>query len=134
MPDLDYAGNYNLAYWAIASHISPDDDDAHFLQTGCLMLMLAMIWAELDGSGTWILRHRTHAVRCLRDSVPCDEEILRLLNTVEQGLEILKTPPFALTDRFEENTAWAFDRFVGGYFIERANFFERSGNRKKNDE
>ncbi len=81
--------------------------------------MLAMIQDVFDGSGDSISKHHSDAIQALADFVPEDDDMLRLLNAVEHGLQLLATSR-ARDDQFDNDLCWSYDTFVRGYFVEAA--------------
>lgn len=87
------------------------------------MILLAMIWDELDESGVSISPYLPVAKDALAFFVPTSDDGVRLLATVEHGLDLLvrKAGP---DERLREDSGWAHETFVGGYFRRLAQEFD----------
>lgn len=81
--------------------------------------MLAKLEDVFDGSGDSISRNVEETLKEIAMFVPEDEDMLRLLNSVEHGLRLLKETGMQ-DERFEEDVCWAYDTFVRRYFSEAA--------------
>ena len=77
MGDLDYANDYSLPYWEVINRIDTGRPDDRFIRSGILILFLAMIHDELDGSGCWISRHLNVVSEALKRFIPEDDDMLR---------------------------------------------------------
>ncbi len=119
MGDLDYATEYNLPYWQLINRVDTGRREDRFIRGGILILLLAMIQDVFDGSGDLITKHHSDATRALADFVPEDDDMLRLADAVEHGLNLLNTSRNR-DDRFDSDVCWAYDAFVRSYFIEAA--------------
>jgi len=115
MGDLNYAVDYPRPYWNLINRVDTGDDDDRLIRSGILMLFLAMLHDEFDGSGISITPHRQAVSEALSKFAPEDSEMLRLCKIVERGLSLLESasPPDA---QFATDSGWAFHTFVRGYF------------------
>src|SRR5207249_1997195 len=116
MGDLDYATEYGLKYWQLLNRVDTGRSDDRFIRGGILVLMLAMLQDVFDGSGDSITRHTDEIIEALDCFVPEDEDMLRLSQAVEHGLQLLASS-FSKDDRFETDVCWAYDAFVRRYFL-----------------
>lgn len=118
--DLDYANDYPLPYWRLINRVDTGRGDDRFIRSGILMLLMAMIHDQLDGSGDRISDHVNDVTLNLQQFVPEDGDMLRLCDAVLHGLAILDNPR-ARDDRFDTDSAWSYDAFVRRYFQNYAN-------------
>src|SRR5712691_1560834 len=54
MGDLYYGPVFGLPYWEYLDFPDLDGADREFLRDGCLVMILAMAWDQIDGSGVYI--------------------------------------------------------------------------------
>jgi hypothetical protein len=114
MGDLDYHTLYNKKYW---TYIDVDTDP--FILHGCLILVLAMIWDWIDGSGNYIEDKIVYYKNAMKTLYGQSEDEFRLIEAVNKGLEIVEKDK-QKDDKFEMDSLWAFETFVMGYFQEKA--------------
>jgi hypothetical protein len=112
--DLDYHTFYNKKYW---TYIDVDTDP--FILHGCLILVLSMIWDYLDG-GNYIEDKIVYYKNALKTLYGQSEDELRLIKTVNNGLDIIVAKKKQRDDQFGNDSFWAFETFVMGYFEEKA--------------
>ena len=115
MGDLDYASDYSLSYWALINRIDTGQSDDRFIRSGILILLMAMLHNEFDGSGCWISKHLDAVSSALDQFVPEDNEMSRLFHSVSHGLQLLRSDSNC-DSRFEEESTWAYDAIVRRYF------------------
>jgi hypothetical protein len=115
MGDLDYPNDYALSYWALINRVATGNPDDRLIRSGILILFMAMLWDEFDGSGYWISKHTDAVSAALTKFVPEDEDMLRLSESVLHGLELLRCDSKP-DKRFEEDSVWAYNSFVRQYF------------------
>ena len=72
-----------------------------------------------DGSGDSLTIELCDYQRSLSDFIPEDDEMLRLLQAVEHGLNIVKSGG-TKDDLIEREMCWAYNAFVNAYFVESA--------------
>ena len=120
MGDLDFSNDYSLPYWDLINRVGTDFGEDRFIRSGILMLFLAMIHDQLDGSGYSLEVHGAEISRSLQQFVPEDDDMLRLSDAVIHGMEIFKAQASS-DDRFESDSVWAYSTFVKQYFQDRAN-------------
>ena len=121
--DLDYANIYSLPYWDHLLEIDTGGRDDEFLKNGLLMILLAMIWDELDESGVWISNFLPAVKDALAFHVAESSDSVRLFAIVQRGLELIerKSPADA---SMREESHWAHETFVRGYFRRWAQKFD----------
>ncbi len=124
MGDLYYGDVYSLPYWELLSHNGLDGEQLEFLQSGCLMILLAMSWELLDGTGSYLMPHVSAALAGVRASKPATDRVARLRQHLEDILSYLHDPRPGLSAVEEERgcagfvdtSQWAHREFVFGYF------------------
>ena len=115
MGDLDYANDYALPYWTLINRIDTGRHDDRIIRSGILILFLAMLHDQFDGSGCWISKHLDDVSAALEQFVPEDDEMLRLSDSVLHGIELLRADSPS-DDRFDRDSDWAYNTFVRRYF------------------
>ena len=110
MGDLDYNNLYNRKYWRLI-HVDTDP----FILNGCLILVLAMIWDWIDGSGNFIEDKILYYKNAIKHLYGQSEEEFRLIETVNKGLDIVAKNQ-QKDSKFEIDSLWAYNTFVNGYF------------------
>ncbi len=115
MGDLDYHSLYNKPYWEVL-----DVDTDPFILHGCLMLVIAMVWDWIDGSGFFIKDKIIFYKNSMRTLYGQSEDEFRLIETVNEGLDIVERNKQQDYSTFEKNSLWAYEKYVKGYFIEKA--------------
>jgi hypothetical protein len=124
MGDLDYASDYPLEYWRLINRIETGRGDDRFIRSGILVLMMAMLQDEFDGSGCWISKHLSAAKEELERFVPEVEDMLKLADCVLHGLQLLAGGSPA-DNHFDTGACWAYDQFVRAYFLDSADLRRR---------
>ncbi|WP_155523691.1 hypothetical protein [Nodosilinea nodulosa] len=119
MGDLDYAGDYPRPYWLLINRINTGQDDDRLIRSGILILFMAMLDSEFDGSGISISQHQDAIAEALSNFVPEDSDMIRLCNVVLHGLSLLKNG-CQPDDRFKEDSGWAYNQFIRQYFVQSA--------------
>ncbi|MDF9828327.1 hypothetical protein M2103_002432 [Ereboglobus sp. PH5-5] len=124
MGDLYYGDVYSLPYWEMLSLEDLDGERLEFVQSGCLMILLAMSWELIDGSGSYLMPHVSEALAGVRASKPATSRVARLRQHVEDILSYLqdKRPSLSAVEEerewfgFVDTSQWAHREFVFGYF------------------
>ena len=119
MGDLDYAAEYDFPYWQVVNRIDTGTLEDRFIRGGILILVLAKMQDVFDGSGDSLTVELCDYQRSLSDFIPEDDEMLRLLQAVEHGLNIVKSGG-TKDDLIEREMCWAYNAFVNAYFVESA--------------
>jgi len=114
MGDLYYGSVYALPYWRYLDVRDADEDDRAFLRDGCLVMILAMAWDMIDGSGAYLAPHIKEVRQALRRLEPDDEQtakrisaVTRALNDAENGSE---------SEEVISLSSWVHEEYVKGYF------------------
>lgn len=84
-----------------------------------MIMVLAMIWDRLDGSGCYIDDRIGLIEEAMNRTYPQSEDELRLMDIVQRGLRMVARdePP---SSEFGEDSNWAYNTFVRAYFLERS--------------
>ena len=99
--------------------------DRDFLRDGCLVMILAMAWDQIDGSGASIQSH-IPACREALARLTCEgEDAEKLVRTVRMALDVADQGG-PETPELQELSHWVHKRFVRGYFRHVAEEFERN--------
>ena len=115
--DLYYGGTYALPYWEFLNIRQSDvrDEQRRFIRDGCLMMLLAMAYDVIDGSGSYIKEKYILWRSALAQAEVENERTEKLLRTVtlaldfaEQGLEE--------NEILRELSLWANYEYGQGYF------------------
>ena len=119
MGDLYYGSVFSLPYW---DYVLPsglkDTDQFTFVQRGCLMMILAMAWDMIDGSGCYLARHMDRCERALATLTPKDPTTERLASVVRSALVAARLEH--QTEGLHAESGWAYHNVVRLYFKERA--------------
>lgn len=115
MSDLYYGDVYALPYWEFLQTKNLPDDRAEFIQSGCLMILLAMCWELIDGSGSFLTSHIAEASERTKSFEPAADRVARLQNHVSTALEST-SGMVEVSKEFVDESAWAHAEFVMGYF------------------
>ncbi|MBN1511612.1 MAG: hypothetical protein JXB13_06325 [Phycisphaerae bacterium] len=83
MGDLSYGDVYAIPYWEYLDPTGLRPEDCRFIQEGCLVMILAMAWAQIDGACSYIRQFLQQIQQCLNSLVIQDELGQRLLNAVK---------------------------------------------------
>lgn len=115
MGDLDYENDYALPYWTLINRVDTGWNDDRLIRSGILILFMAMLNDEFDGSGCWISQHLDAVISALEQFIPEDNEMLRLSNSVSYGIELLRMNSQP-GERFSGDLLWAYNTFIRQYF------------------
>lgn len=137
MGDLNYQEVYPLPYWEYLNISGLLVPERVFIQTGCLMMILAMAWETLSDAGSYIAQNN-HATRCLNalNTVEGDDaNFYRLVEIVKLALNLVQRAGSENDEQLEieklsAESGWAFREYVLGYFqrtIEPCREVEQSG-------
>jgi len=122
MGDLYYGTVYELPYWNYLDLRDVDEDDRRFLRDGCLVMILAMAWDMVDGSGAYLAPHIA-VCRSALEALPVeDERTAKLVHAVREALESAEAG--AASPELDALSSWAHEEFVKGYFRSVAQEFE----------
>lgn len=117
MWDLDYQNEYSRPYWELLNRIDTGDTNDRFIRAGILVLFMAMLRDEFEGSGVSISRNLDEVQAALERFIPEDNDILRLADAVSHGVKLLRASSQP-DDQFAFNETWAYNAFVRKYFEE----------------
>ena len=119
MGDLNCAEDYPRPYWLLINRVDTGLDNDRLIRSGILILFMAMLDGEFDGSSASIGRYQDAIADALSSFVPEDSDILRLCEAILRGLALLKND-CQPDSRFKEDSEWAYNQFVRQYFIQAA--------------
>ena len=145
MGDLYYGTVYRLPYWEYVNPAGLEGEQQRLVREGCLVMILAMAWDRIDGSGAYIDEH-IDACRAGIATVKCDDaDMKQLVNTVQNALDLAERARRESQDRLqggaqggekEQRTRcesvipeedelvrlsrWVHQRYVRGYYQEMA--------------
>jgi hypothetical protein len=123
MGDLYYGSVFGLPYWEYLDFPGLDEADRNFLRDGCLVMILAMAWDQIDGSGAYLGPH-IPACRAAIERLICeDEDGEKLARTVRLALDVAEQGGTE-TPELLELSSWAHHRYVRGYFRQIAQDFD----------
>jgi len=115
MGDLYYGTVYALRYWEFLDVEGIEPDRQSFIRQGCLMMILAMAWDSIDGSGAYLQPHLTEISAAVEDCSPGDVRTRKLRSGVKLALEIVSESRGETTELIDLSN-WAHREFVRGYF------------------
>lgn len=117
MGDLAYASIYNLPYWEFLDlrDLNMADEFRCFIRDGCLVMILAMSWDIMDGSGTQ-LKDKLDSCRNAVDALEAeDERTAKLIRVVRLALDMAEQGRPA-NEEIEALSVWVNYEYVHGYF------------------
>ena len=121
--DLDYGRVYGLDYWQYLDVDGWGDvEREQFIRNGCLVLILAMCWDEIDGSGTYIaprIPECRDAIRSIAPEDPVGSRLREIVLRALDGAEVGKEPEGLLKD-----SGWVYKAVVNEYFRTRIHHHE----------
>ena len=124
MGDLYWGDVFSIPYWEYLAPAFLEDDQARFIQDGCLVMILAMAWEKIDQAGSYIDSHIETIQKALETFVALDEDQRRLLNAVRQAVGEAECKEFIDPNSILiEESRWVLEEVVGGYYISCANDF-----------
>lgn len=117
MGDLNYEELYPRPYWFYLDLDSEKDRD-HFVRDGCLVMILAMAWEAIDGSGGYVFPHIQACRNAIENLTLEDERITKIVETVNLALDYAEssTPE---DEQIQDLSSWVYDEVVGNYFRSR---------------
>jgi hypothetical protein len=125
MGDLYYGDVYSLPYWEYIALDSLDEYQRNFITEGCLVMILAMCWDEIDGSGSYISSHLSQCKKSVSKLIPYDENSDKLIQTVLFALQLVEDGKNE-SDELTELSSWVHKEYVRGYFIKTAQDFKNN--------
>lgn len=115
--NLYYSGTYALSYWEFLNIRQSDvrDEQRRFIRDGCLMMLLAMAYDVIDGSGSYIKDKYTLWRSALTQVEVKNERTEKLLRTVNLALDVAEQG-LEEDEILSELSLWANYEYVQGYF------------------
>jgi hypothetical protein len=120
MGDLYYGNVFALPYWNYLDPVGLDEDRAVFVQQGCLVMLLAMAWDQIDGSGGYLEKFRPDVEAALAACAPLDDDSRRLLACVNLAVRTATSPSARAPQELVTESAWVHESVVRGYFRDRS--------------
>jgi hypothetical protein len=130
MGDLDYGSVFNLPYWEFLDLDGVPLDQKEFIQNGCLVMILAMAWDLIDGSGNYISPYISTCKAALSKITFVDEISSKLIHAVRLALDIAEQDN-SESDELMNLSSWVHKEFVQGYFCKMAADFANNPYYKK---
>jgi len=118
MGDLYWGSVYSLPYWNYL-RLDLEAPRATFIRDGCLIMILAMAFDTLDGSGDYIRDKLALCTAKVDESCTADPNEKRLVEAVKLALRAVSDGRGSDVD-LERESSWVHGHFVRGYFEERA--------------
>lgn len=115
--DLSYGSLYSLPYWEFLNLRGPNihDDDRCFIRDGCLVMILAMSWDIIDGSGSYLKDKIGLCRQAISELEAEDERTKKLLHVVRLALSVAEQG-HSRNDELSELSVWVNYEYVHGYF------------------
>jgi hypothetical protein len=123
MGDLYYGSVFNLPYWEHLDFPGLDRADRDFLRDGCLVMILAMAWEQIDSSGAYLKPHIPTCREALNRIAGKDDDTRKLIATVKLALETAERGGPEIPE-LQELSAWVHKRYVREYFRRVSREFE----------
>jgi hypothetical protein len=92
-----------------------DDSQRKFIRDGCLVMILAMCWDVIDGSGVYLTKYLNECGLAVSLVKPDDERTVKLLETVTMALMAVAGGGRE-SDELLELSSWVHKTYVRGYF------------------
>lgn len=128
MGDLRYNTYYKLPYWDYLDtsdlRYSIDDDRIDFIREGCLIIILAMTWDIIDGSGFFIQDKLDVIKNRLKKFEPQNENQAKLHNIVVETVNFALYPDKEMYSDIKIKSIWVHKEFVRGYYRKMINEFD----------
>jgi hypothetical protein len=125
MGDLDYSSVFKLSYWEFLELNDIPLDQKYFIQEGCLVMILAMAWDFIDGSGNYIAPYISTCQEAISKITATDENSSQLIGTVNLALETAERNESESTE-LTKLSSWVHKEFVQGYFRKMAHNFDKN--------
>jgi hypothetical protein len=110
--DLSYGSFYKFPYWEFLNLRGYDDG---FIRDGCLVMILAMSWDVIDGSGTYLKDKVDLCRQAISELAAEDDRTQKLIHTVSLALSFVEKG-HGWNDALNELSVWVNYEFVHGYF------------------
>jgi len=135
MGDLYYGSVYQFPYWEFLEidQLDPakfEPDQQEFIRDGCLVMILAMAYEQIDrGSRTFIDAHIPAAREALQSFAPNDDRTAKLVRVASRGLDVARDVLNGIdtyTEEFIDLSRWVHEEYVQGYFRTRVRSFDNT--------
>lgn len=123
MGDLYYGNVYTFPYWEYLDLSRLDESQRSFVRDGCLVMILAMCWDQIDGSGAYIENHLAACAASVSTVNVQDEDTRKLVGTVSLALRLVKEGS-AESQELIDLSSWVHETYVKGYFRRTAREFD----------
>ena len=125
MGDLYYGSVFALPYWEFLDLPEFDSAEERFIRDGCLVMILAMAWEQIDGAGAYIGPHLSACKTAVERLQPDEEKTQSLVRTVLLALDTAKTGQVE-TEELTALSQWVHREYVQGYFRRLVQEFDQS--------
>jgi hypothetical protein len=125
MGDLYYGNVYALPYWECLNIPGLDEPQRNFIRDGCLVMILAMCWDEIDGSGSYLSKFLDACIASVTNLNPEGENTISLHNTVILALRLVKDGGHD-SQELADLSLWVHKTYVREYFMKIADEFNSS--------
>lgn len=115
MGDLYYGSVFALPYWEFLDLDNLEQDEKDFIRDGCLVMILAMAWDFIDGSGSYINPYISACQKAISKVIPFDEKTEKLIHTVKLAIDTVDQEE-PEPDELGELSSWGYKEYVEGYF------------------
>ncbi len=95
------------------------EEDRRFIRDGCLVMLLAMAWDVLDGSGTYLLPYLDLCRQAITQLEGKDEKTARLTQAVNHALEAIKQGQRGSYE-MDLQDVWVNREYVHRYFRQKS--------------
>jgi hypothetical protein len=121
MGDLSYGSLYTLPYWEFLNLHGPNitDEERRFIRDGCLVMILAMSWDVIDGSGTYLKGKIDLCRQAIVELQPENERTAKLIRAVLLALAIAEQDQ-GENQEIGELSIWVNYEYIHGYFRQMA--------------
>lgn len=123
MGDLYYGNVYKLPYWEYFDLPGLDESQRNVIRDGCLVMILAMCWDQIDGSGAYIKQHLSACAASVSALSTEDEDTTKLLGTVDMAIRLVEQGASDSPELFALSS-WVHKTYVRGYFRKTAEEFD----------
>lgn len=123
MGDLYYGSVFGLPYWEYLDFPGSGITDRDFVRDGCLVMLLAMAWDVIDGSGAHIHPHIATCRNAVSGLICEEEDTEKLAHAVRLALDVAERGG-PQSPELIELSSWVHKRYVRGYFRRVAQAFD----------
>jgi hypothetical protein len=117
MGDLAYGSRYTLPYWEFLNLQGPNitDENRCFIRDGCLVMILAMSWDIMDGSGSHLKGKIDLCRQAIGELEAENDRTAKLIRVVSLALDMAEQG-HCRNDEIGESSVWVNYEYVHGYF------------------